>query len=419
MLTRAAGHLAGFDPAMLFAPVAQEEKIGLAVSGGPDSLALLMLYTHWRDTAGAPPAIVYTVDHRLRPEAAAEAELVRRLAIERGFEVRMLQWNGAKPETGIQAAARVARYRLMGAAMEEDGAGILLTAHHLDDQAETVLMRLAHGSGARGLGAMRAFSEVEGVKIFRPLLGVRKEQLRAIVNAHGLRAAEDPGNADQGYERARWRAMRPVLDEAGLTPERLAQFAGRMQRLDGLAARIAEDIWRAHVRVDDFGIVHIGNNVFTDVREEAGLRVLRRALRHAGGGQRGELSAIEALHERLMRGQADAPVTLMGAVVAPRPKEVLIYREAGRQGLPKARAEAEHAVVWDGRFTIEAADDVAIASASSLTRRHFSELTGSVPEVPVAALRTAPLVTDMAGRILALGARVFDPCVRVGHVALT
>lgn len=419
MLTRAAGHLAGLDPAMLFAPVSGHKKVGLAISGGPDSLALMVLYAAWRGAAKAPEVMVYTVDHGLRAEAAQEAELVRRLAIERGFAVRVLQWSGEKPRTGIPAAARAARYRLMGAAMKEDGAGVLLTAHHLDDQAETVLMRLAHGSGAKGLGAMRPMADVEGVNVFRPLLGVTKERLRAIVIAHGLEAAEDPTNTDLNYERARWRAMRPGLEQAGLTPERLAQFAERMQRLDRLATQIAEDVWRADVRVDDFGIIHIAASVFGSVPEEAGLRVLWRALRRAGGGQRGDLSAVEMLHGKLARGAADAPVTLMGAVIVPGPEHVLVYREAGRKGLPQGRAEAGSITIWDGRFTIQTAVPVEIAPARSITRQLFSELTGSAPDVPVAALRAAPLVTDMEGRILALGFRRFDPRVRVGHVALT
>lgn len=411
--------LEGLDPATLFKPVSGETKIGLAVSGGPDSLALMVIYAAWREAGEAPQAIVYTVDHGLRPEAAQEAELVRRLAVERGLEVRVLRWTGEKSKTGVPAAARAARYRLIGAAMAEDGVSTLLTAHHLDDQAETVLMRLAHGSGAKGLGAMRPFSEVEGVTIFRPLLSVSKEKLSTIVAAHGLDAVNDPTNGDLNYERARWRAMRDGLERAGLTPERLAQFAERMARLDQLASKIAEDVWRADVNVDDFGVIHVAAGVFANVPDEAGIRVLWRALRRAGGGQRGDLAAVEALHGKLMRGEAEAPVTLMGAVVVPGPAQILIYREAGRKGLPRGNAEAGSVTIWDGRFTIQAPVPVSIGPADTVTRQLVTEMTGNAPDIPVAAIRSAPLISDENGNVLALGARTFDSRVRVYHVALT
>ncbi|WP_116654756.1 tRNA lysidine(34) synthetase TilS [Pelagibacterium sediminicola] len=419
MLSGRSDRLAGLDPAALLAPVAERKKIGLAVSGGPDSLALLVLFSAWRETAAAPEAVVYTLDHGLRPESAAEAEMVRRIAVEEGFVVRVLRWKGDKPQAGLPAAARAARYRLIGEAMRADGAEVLVTAHHLDDQAETVLMRLAHGSGAGGLGAMRAFADVEGVKVFRPLLGVPKDKLAAIVAAHGLDAAIDPTNADPGYERARWRAMWPTLDAAGLTSERLARFAQRMQRLDALAEEVAADLWRAEVSVDDFGVIHIAANVFGGVQEEAGLRILWRALRHAGARQQGDLLAVETLYRQISRDEVTAPVTLMGAVVAPGSMWVLVYREAGRKGLPRVHARAGDVTVWDGRFSVESPVALTIAPALALTRERFVALTGEAPDVPVAALRTAPLVSTEDGEVLALGARLFDARIKVNHVALT
>lgn len=418
MLTRAERQLAGLEPGKLFEPVTQEEKIGLAVSGGPDSLALLVLYAHWRDKTAVPPAIVYTVDHQLRPEAAAETRLVERVAGEFGFPVRVLHWREDKPATGIPAAARAARYRLIDAAMREDGTSILMTAHHLDDQAETVLMRLAHGSGARGLAGMRPFSKVEGVRIFRPLLGVKKADLRAIVNARGLTSVDDPTNSDLTYERARWRALCPTLDRAGLTAERLAQFAARMDRLDALASRVADDVWRTAVRLDAFGVVHIPRGVIANPLEEVRVRVLSRALRHVGRYDRIGLSEVEALCKRLSLDGAGTE-TLAGAVVSPREDTVLIYREAGRAGLPVSQVEAGGTIVWDGRFTINAARPVTVAPASGLTREIYKDLLGKAPEIPIAALRTAPIVTDGEGRVLALGTHSFDSSVTVDHIVLT
>ena len=143
------------DPAILFAPLGGAKSLGLAVSGGADSLALMLLAARWRDAdPDAPTLYVYSVDHGLRPEAAAEVAFVLAEAARLGLPARALRWDGPKPATGLSEAARSARYRLIGEAMQRDGASILVTAHHLDDQAETVLMRLAHGSGLAGLRGM-------------------------------------------------------------------------------------------------------------------------------------------------------------------------------------------------------------------------------------------------------------------------
>ncbi|MEO6014711.1 MAG: tRNA lysidine(34) synthetase TilS, partial [Devosia sp.] len=208
------------DLEALFAPLEGYDKLGLAVSGGPDSLALMLMLAKWARGPLAPQLFVYTVDHGLRPEAAAEAAMVVREAEALGLPARALRWEGDKPSSGVQAAARTARYRLMAEAMEDDGVAILVTAHHLADQAETVLMRLAHGSGIEGLRGMDALSLVEGCEVYRPLLGLRPEVLREVVSDAGLAPANDPSNSDEDYERVRWRVMLPALEALGLTLER-------------------------------------------------------------------------------------------------------------------------------------------------------------------------------------------------------
>lgn len=227
----------------LFAPLELYERLGLAISGGPDSLALMLLMADWARTPGRPDLYVYTVDHGLRPEAAAEAAMVVREAEALGLKARSLRWEGDKPATGIQAAARSARYRLMAEAMDADGVAILVTAHHLADQAETVLMRLAHGSGIEGLRGMDALSLVEGCDVYRPLLTVRPEVLREVVSEAGLSAAYDPSNTDQHYERVRWRLMLPALEAMGITLERLGTFSRRMDEASRAIRSAAEDAY--------------------------------------------------------------------------------------------------------------------------------------------------------------------------------
>jgi tRNA(Ile)-lysidine synthase len=208
------------DPAVLeelFAPVADKSTLGLAVSGGADSLALMLMAVRWASGRANPPRlIVYSVDHGLRPEAADEVQFVLAEAARLGLPARGLAWREGHPATGLQEAAREARYRLIGAAMAEDGAEVLMTAHHRNDQAETVLMRLAHGSGIEGLKGMEPFSQVVGVPIFRPLLETDPAELAGFVGEARLTPIADPSNTDAAYERVRWRALLPQLAAKGL-----------------------------------------------------------------------------------------------------------------------------------------------------------------------------------------------------------
>jgi tRNA(Ile)-lysidine synthase len=183
---------------------APEARIGVAVSGGPDSLALLLL------AAAARPGQVQaaTVDHGFRPQARAEAGMVGRVCASLDVPHAILRpgWSEL-PGTAIQERARKERYRLLGYWVEERGLKALVTAHQADDQAETLLMRLARGAGVRGLAGMRPSSITPGahVRLVRPLLGWRRAELEAICADAGLTPAVDPSNEDERFERVRVR----------------------------------------------------------------------------------------------------------------------------------------------------------------------------------------------------------------------
>ena len=201
----------------------------LAVSGGPDSTALMWLMARWRDgLEQSPKLIAVTVDHGLRKESAREALAVKKLAKALKVEHRTLRWTGRKPKTGIQAAARNARYRLLAKAVGQGGGRTLLTAHTLDDQAETILFRIARGSGVSGLTGMTHVAPVpvpegQGMMLVRPLLGFPKARLIATLKAANIAYATDPSNTDPRFTRPRFRALMPLLAREGLTAERLAQ----------------------------------------------------------------------------------------------------------------------------------------------------------------------------------------------------
>ena len=234
MLTRAGAPLP--VPAEIFAGLERSAGLLLAVSGGPDSTALLALADRWRKGAGVPVSVA-TVDHGLRAESRAEAEAVSALCAARGLPHAILSWSGDKPASGLPAAARAARYRLLGAHAREIGADTIATGHHADDQAETVLMRLLRGSGPAGLAGMGRMAPApwaggEGLTLARPLLGCAKAKLVDICRAEGLRFVEDPTNADETYRRPQLRRLAALLAQEGLGRAELTRLAARAARAE-------------------------------------------------------------------------------------------------------------------------------------------------------------------------------------------
>ena len=328
----------GLTPAdidALFAPLAGCRRLGLAVSGGPDSLALMLIATRWARGQGTALHI-YTVDHGLRPEAATEAAMVVREAAALGLPAHILRWTGDKPGTGIQAAARTARYRLLAEAMAGDGVDLLATAHHLGDQAETILMRLAHGSGIEGLRGMDRFSRVEGCEVVRPLLGVRPEVLRDIVSEAGLSAVSDPSNADTHYERVRWRLMLPALEALGLTLERLGTFGRRMDEAGALIEAEAERAYPQIVETMASASVRLDAPRFATLNAAVATVVLARVLVAVAGDRRAPpLGAVEGLARRLQQPEPLKGLTLHGCLVMRDGDSILIRREAPRSAARK------------------------------------------------------------------------------------
>src|SRR5262249_50088507 len=187
----------------------------------------------WRGSLERGPGLTaVTVDHGLRRESAREARAVKQLAKRLGVPHRTLRWTGTKPETGLQEAARAARYRLLAAAARRARANHILTAHTLDDQAETVLIRMAKGSGMTGLCAMSRETPLGGLVLVRPLLHIPKSRLIATLEANGLPFADDPSNRDPRFLRARLRRLMPQLAEEGLDARRLVLFANRLRRAE-------------------------------------------------------------------------------------------------------------------------------------------------------------------------------------------
>jgi tRNA(Ile)-lysidine synthase len=230
----------------LLEALASHSVVLLAISGGPDSMALLHLAAAWRDAdPGAPRFFAATVDHGLRAEAAVEATKVAEWSLALGVAHKTLVWTGEKPITGIQERARTARYAMLVEHMRDIGATALATAHHADDQWETIMIRLARGSGIAGLAGMSLDQPFDGGRLIRPLLRLPKATLVDYCRARGQKFFDDPSNSDPRFARSKWRELAEPLHRLGLTRERAARLSERAEKCDRAlawaAARFLED----------------------------------------------------------------------------------------------------------------------------------------------------------------------------------
>jgi tRNA(Ile)-lysidine synthase len=312
--------------AQLFQPWAGAQKILLAVSGGPDSVALMLLAAEWTRGKTAPPLLhVATVDHGLRSGAHAEAEQVAEWAHRLGLSHDILVWTGDKPKSRIQELARQARYDLLFAHAARIGADVVATAHHADDQAETILFRLLRGSGPAGLAGMAASRERFGLIHARPLLQCSKMELIAYCAAKAHPFLTDPSNRDPAYARTRMRALSGLLAKEGLSRESLLRLGRRAARAEAALAASAAAIAASLAAVREPGLYRADISSLAQEPEEIFLRVLAGEivpladpLRDALGDRPLRLERLEALAlamQDALRANAPFSGTLGGAAL--------------------------------------------------------------------------------------------------------
>ncbi|MFN3622883.1 MAG: tRNA lysidine(34) synthetase TilS [Hyphomicrobium sp.] len=347
----------------LFAPLAAFRSLILAVSGGADSMALMLLARRWSQMhTESPKIMVATVDHGLRAESRAEADWVIGEARALGIEAHLLTWSGEKPQAGIQDAARTARYRLLSdhALSVAQGPAAVVTAHTEDDQAETLLMRLARGSGLDGLAAMaplRAIEEALGqVVLARPLLGVSGKRLRATLRAAGRTWLEDPSNEADRFERVRIRKARARLAELGLENHKIALSARRLARAKDALETCVDDLQRtAGLDVHGGAYASFDAGTWSAAPEELRLRLLGRLIAAFGGqAEPLNLGQLEALVLRMSEAKFEG-ATLGGAAVSRAGATIHVHREAGRAPLPTLLLAPGAAAMWDRRFRVVSA----------------------------------------------------------------
>ncbi len=313
------------------------DRIGIAVSGGGDSMALLDLLVRW----GQSQVHVVSVNHGLRAAAADELALVARYCTAKGLshEILQWQWNGSG---SVQTAAREARRFLIGDWARAHGVSHVALGHTEDDQAETVLMRLARGSGVDGLAAMREASVQGGICWLRPVLGVRREALRVHLRRVGQQWADDPSNEDPRYDRVKVRKVLDALAPLGLSVERLSQTAQHMARArDALDEGLAQLI--ADVVTQDAGDLVLDRDGLAAAPEELRLRLVSCALGWVSGQTyRPRFKALQAAM------QAQVPHALQGCLLIPHKTSLTITREWA--AVAQARCSLND--VWDARWRV-------------------------------------------------------------------
>lgn len=379
------------------------EEIGLAVSGGGDSMALLTLAHNWTHRFGLRLRVV-TVDHGLRKESAGEARMVARECAALGHDHDILRWQGWEGAGNLQEAARAARLRLIDQWRGE--LSHVLMAHTLDDQAETVLMRLARGSGVDGLAGMAAkrFVPGEGAGggfwVVRPLLEVRREDLRHYLRVLKGNWVEDPSNFDQRFDRVKMRQALEVLAPLGLDAPALAQTARRMGRAqEALRARAVAAAERG-VR-ELWGDLLFDRDVLARLEEETRLRLLAAGLQYVSGqAYRPRARALEAATEQVLSG---GRASLHGCLMRAERAEIRIFREYAAV----AGTCVQVGDVWDGRLRL-CGDAIAGLAVKALGPEGAAQLPERPEGLPFQSLIAQPAVFDGA-RLVAFAPAGFGP----------
>ncbi len=297
------------DLKTLFAPFSDYASVLLAVSGGSDSIALLHLASQWQQqTRDAPKLTVATVNHGLRDAAVAEAASVAAHCAARGLSFVQLDWTGDKPKSALQAQAREARYGLLVSYAKTHGIAAIATAHTLDDQAETVLMRLCRGSGISGLRGMAPQSTHNDVALLRPFLNLSKTQLRDQLLHNGILWCEDPSNRNIAFLRPRLRTLLPQLAREGLDAMRLSLLARKARRVDE-----ALD-WVTNHLLQNQNALGLPVEVYRLSPLEIRLRLLKRLIDvHAEAGYPPGDDSLERLDSAILR-QDSLRMTLHGTI---------------------------------------------------------------------------------------------------------
>jgi tRNA(Ile)-lysidine synthase len=382
-------------------------------------MALMHLASDWAREGGAaaPRLIVATVDHGLREGSRADAEFVAAAARSLGLDAHILTWQGDKPLQRVQERAREMRYLLLSQLLSAGPApSAIVTAHTQDDQAETVLMRLARGSGPDGLQSMRPvrrLGDLETVFIVRPLLALARQELRSYLSARQIAWLEDPSNENPKFERVRIRQAAGTSTHLGLTPPRLALAAMRQRRAVEALEAATDALQRDALDVNGgaFGSVHA--ELFASAPEELRVRLMSRVLAMFGGAAPpAELAQVERLVAAMERDEGTRE-TLGGCEIRSCRNTIRVFRERGRSEFGTVELRPGQEAVWDDRFLVRVGQVPAKVTVRAFDKRARGSMRqiGTARLLPARAAATMPAVwvgDDLAG-VGGLPERLFQP----------
>lgn len=337
-------------------------------------------------TARLRPSAVQaaTVDHQLRPEAAGEAQLVAQTCATLNVPHDTLVWSGWDQRGNLQDAARQARRDLLAEWARAKGLSTVLLGHTRDDQAETVLMRLARGSGVDGLSGMRPAFVQADVTFLRPLLCVGRADLRDWLSERGIRWIEDPSNDDEGFDRIKARRLLAAGADMGLSVDRLVETADRMALARAALSDQADRLLASAVRVD-WGDILVDRQRFGEAPDEIRYRVLAHLLcARSGQGYRPRFRALKELAEKV---SAEQGGTLHGCLVTCEGPSIRI----GRDYAAVRDLRAKPGDLWDGRWRLNGPVGTVVAA---LGQAAFGPLPNDRPDLPRATLQSSPALWD-------------------------
>ena len=318
------------------------KSFGVAVSGGSDSMALLWLLAPWAQANGMSVQVA-TVNHGLRAEAQAEAEFVADCCAELGVQHAILDWRGWDGRGNTQASARAARHRLLAAWANAQGLDAVVLGHTLDDQAETILLRLARGSGVDGLSGMEVETHLHAMRWIRPLLALRRNDLRAYLVRHGKTWVDDPSNDNPAYDRVKVRKAMALLEPLGIDAARLTDTGFRMSLARTALATYAQEAAGRHIR-QQFGDVVMDRAGLLSLPYETQLRVAAAAICWVSGSV--YRPRLLALQEALANAVTGRRHTLQGALLGGNRSAIVITRE--HQAVRHLTTATD--TLWDNRW---------------------------------------------------------------------
>jgi len=339
------------------------DKIAIAVSGGPDSIALAFCLKRW----GQRDIVAFIVDHGLRPEAAAEAASVQKQLQHMGITAEILSWEHAGVSGRLHEKARAARYRLLTQACHAHHIRDLFIAHHRDDQAETVLMRIAKGSGIEGLAGIAPQTARDDIRLLRPLLNIGKDRLIATCVVHHIDSVRDPSNQSEKYARGRLRKILPLLANEGLTVENLTLLASRAADVKETLDIYTEIFLKSAAHCEQGGHIRLNRQNLRETPRAIGLRGLTACLRYIHDDDYPpEYSALLSLWQALTDTQTDITRTLYGNVIYTSETEIHFIREtsAANEILP---VTLNQPILWDNRWMVTLQASAPFSTLPNLT----------------------------------------------------